>query len=425
MASAAWLAAFGVLILRRRPATPPEGKPTLDLPPAPEPPAVVNFLTHGFEVTPDALPATLLDLAARGVVALEHRGPNVFVCRLGTVPDTLTPYEQRVVELLRDRMSGGVVPPEALTSGPESEAQGWRKAFDKEVVADARQRGLCRSIADGKLVLGLFAGSLVPGVLWGRAAGHSSGVAGIVFVASAALVVAVVTRRTQRETPAGLASATRWLGVRAALREDEVFATLPPITVGLWKRYLAYGAALGVAPGAVRPIPMGAESDSRAWSSYGDRWRAVRVEYPTVFPLGWGLSPVFALLGGAAAGVVSGFILLAAAGPLGNANLALAAPFLVPPAIGAGAAVIVVGRALADLAGSPMTVRGEILRLRILGDKNKRHFVAVDNGGAARIRAFVVDPSLYCLLEQGEIVEVVATRHLRHVREISRLPPAG
>jgi Predicted membrane protein (DUF2207) len=420
VASAAWLAAFAALTVRRRSATPPVGKPTLDLPPAPEPPAVVNLLTHGFRVTPDAVPATLLDLAARGVVALEHRGPDAFVCRLGAVPDSLTPYEQRVVSLLRDRMSGGVVPPEALTSGPEREAQGWRKAFDREVVADARQRGLCRPIADGKLAFGLFVGALVPGVVWGRVSGHSSGVAGVVFVAGAALVVAV-SRRAQRETPAGLAAATRWLGVRAALREDEVFATLPPITVGLWKRYLAYGAALGVAPGAVRPIQMGAESDSHAWSSYGGRWRAVRIEYPTVFPLGWGLRPVLALLVGAAVAVASGFVLFAVAGPLANANLAVAAPFFVPPAIGAVAAVIVVGRALADLAGSPVTVHGEILRLRILGDKNKRNFVAVDDGSSARIKAFVVELSLYRLLEQGEIVEVVATRHLRHVQAISRV----
>jgi hypothetical protein len=271
----------------------------------------------------------------------------------------------------------------------------------------------------------LFAGALGAGVVWWLALPQGN-VASLAFVIGAVFVLgAAVSRRSQRETAAGLAAAGRWLGVQKALREDEVFGTLPPITVGLWRRYLAYGAALGVAPGAVRPIPMGAESDSRAWSSYGGRWRAVRVEYPTVFPLGWGLSPVLALLGGAAAAVVAGFILLAAAGPLASANLSLAAPFLAPPAIGAVAAMIVVGRALADLASSPMTARGEILRLRILGDKNKRHFVAVDDGNSARIRAFVVDPSLYRLLEQGEIVEVVATRHLRHVREISSLAPAG
>src|SRR5712691_8136681 len=107
-------------MLRRRPAKPSVGPATLDL--GPEPPAVVNFLTHGFRVTPDAIPATLLDLAARGVVRLEHRGPDSFVCRLGGPADGLAAYEQRVVSLLRERLSGGIVPQQALTTGPESEA---------------------------------------------------------------------------------------------------------------------------------------------------------------------------------------------------------------------------------------------------------------------------------------------------------------
>src|SRR5436305_12265584 len=151
-------------MLRRRPATPRVGPTTFDL--GPEPPAVVNFITHGFKVTPDAVPATLLDLAARGVVKLEHRGPDEFVCRLGPEPAGLAPYEQRVLSLLHDRMSGGVVPPGALTSGPADEASRWRKAFDDEVAADAGERGLSRTILDGRLVLWLVLGSCGPGALW-------------------------------------------------------------------------------------------------------------------------------------------------------------------------------------------------------------------------------------------------------------------
>src|SRR5579859_1011109 len=134
-------------MLRRRPATPHVGPKTLEL--GPEPPAVVNFITHRFKATPDAVPATLLDLAARGVVKLEHRGPNEFVCRLGLEPAGLAPYEQRVLALLRKRMSGGVVPPGALTSGPADEASRWRQEFDDEVAADAKERGLSRTILDG------------------------------------------------------------------------------------------------------------------------------------------------------------------------------------------------------------------------------------------------------------------------------------
>jgi hypothetical protein len=351
-------------------------------------------------------------------VTLQHRGPDVFVCKLGAVPDSLTPYEQRVVALLRERAeSDGFVPPGALTTGPEQEAKGWRKAFDGEVVADAQRRGLCRPIADAKLVGLLLLGLLVPGVLWW----HKSSAAGIAFIVVGALVLAgVLGRHSQRETPEGLASASRWLGVRQALRQDEVFPTLPPITVGLWKRYLAYGAALGVAPGAVRPIPMGAESDTRAWSDYGGHWRAVQVEYPTAFPLGWGLSPPAAFFGAGFAAVFLGFLVAVFAGPVARASLGAALPFIVVASIVLLVALIVFCRAVADLFGSPLTVRGEILRLRVYGDKNKRRYVAVDDGTSSRIRAFVIEPMLYRLLEQGELVDVTVTRHLRRVKEIAK-----
>src|SRR2546423_13410785 len=107
-------------MLRRRPARPPVGPKTLDL--GPEPPAVVNFLTHGFAATPDAVPATLLDLPARSVVKLEHRGPDELVCRLGSEPPGLSAYEQRVLSLLRGRTSGGIVPPPALAVGAAARA---------------------------------------------------------------------------------------------------------------------------------------------------------------------------------------------------------------------------------------------------------------------------------------------------------------
>jgi hypothetical protein len=410
--------ALVVLGLRRRPPSPPIGPKTLDL--GPEPPAVVNFLTHGFRVTADALPATLLDLAARGIVTLEHRCPDLFVCRLREVPSDLSPYEERVVSLLRRRLVDGTVPPEALTTGPEQESAGWRKAFDADVVADAQRRGLSRPLANGKLVALLLVGSLGAGILWWLALPHGGVLAIVWVVASLFLLVFVVSRRTQRETPAGLEAAGRWLGVRAALREDEVFPTLPPITVGIWKRYLAYGAALGCAPGAVRPIPMGAESDTHAWSSYSGHWCAVRVEYPTAFPLGWGRS-LGALLGAAAVGLINGFLIFVLAHQVSDA--AFLVPLYAPPLLGTVAAAIVLWRSAADLFAEPVTMRGEILRLRVYGDKNKHWFAAVDDGTSAHVRAFVVDPSLYRRLEQGEVVDATVTPHLRHVEAV--VPASG
>ena len=94
---AVWLAAAGVVFLSRRPPEPPIGPKTLEL--GPEPPAVANFLVNGFRVTDEAVPATLIDLAARNVVDVEQRGPGVFYVRLRpNVDEPLNAYEQRVLQ---------------------------------------------------------------------------------------------------------------------------------------------------------------------------------------------------------------------------------------------------------------------------------------------------------------------------------------
>ena len=75
-----WLAAACFVYALRTPPRPPTGPRTLDL--GPEPPAVANLLVNDFSVTDEAVPATLLDLAARRVLEIEERGPDVFYVRL-------------------------------------------------------------------------------------------------------------------------------------------------------------------------------------------------------------------------------------------------------------------------------------------------------------------------------------------------------
>ena len=72
------------------------------------------------------------------------------------------------------------------------------------------------------------------------------------------------------------------------------FTDAPPAAVAIWDRYLSYGAALGVAAGAVRALPLGSESDKLAWTSYGGHWRMVKIDYPRRFPPGWGKPPLLA-----------------------------------------------------------------------------------------------------------------------------------
>ena len=75
-----WLAAAAFAYAFRTPPTPQTGVLTLAL--GPEPPAVANFLVNGFAVTDVAAAATVLDLAARKLVDVEQRGPDVFFVRV-------------------------------------------------------------------------------------------------------------------------------------------------------------------------------------------------------------------------------------------------------------------------------------------------------------------------------------------------------
>jgi len=71
-----WLALVAFVYALRSPSRPDPGPRTLEL--GPEPPALANFLVNDFVVTGEALPATVLDLAARGFAEIEERGPGTF-----------------------------------------------------------------------------------------------------------------------------------------------------------------------------------------------------------------------------------------------------------------------------------------------------------------------------------------------------------
>jgi Predicted membrane protein (DUF2207) len=258
------------------------GPATIDL--GEEPPAVVDLVTNGWRVTPDAIPATLLDLAARDYVDLEQQGPGRTLCRVRrTAGEGLEVYERMVLDHVAGLAVDGVVPAEALTTGPQDQSSRWWRAFQRAVVDDARERGLARDRWSVPAKAFLRAAALVPaglGVpLADAAAGLSFGTIGAGLVIWAVLTSSIRLVGDQRDTPAGAEAAAHWLGVRDHLGRNELFPTLPRASVAIWDRYLGYGAALGVATAAVHAVPMGAEDDHRAWSAYGGRWRMVKVRY--------------------------------------------------------------------------------------------------------------------------------------------------
>jgi Predicted membrane protein (DUF2207) len=379
---------------------------------------VVNFLTHGFRVTDDAVPATLIDLAARNVVDIEQRGPGVFYVRLRPTSDeALTSYERRVLDHLRSIARDGVVPGEALTTGPQQESARWRRGFVSGVVSDAQARGLSRDAVGGAVFTVLTGAAVVPAALVWAVWEFQAGV--VAFVGAVALLGWIRQRHPQRETPAGIEAASRWLGVRAELAENPVFATHSPLEVELWDRLLAYGAALGVASGASRPLPMGVESDTEAWTARGGRWRRVRVSYPRYWPPGWGADPIVALLVGLALFVGFGLLLYTTGPEFLDAGVFGALPFGIA-CVGLVVGVAIVVRAAGDWR-TAVEVTGPILRLRTFGDDDKsRYYVAVDDGMSDAIRAWKVSRARYEGLEQGDVITARLTRNLCCVRWIIR-----
>ena len=76
-AAVLWVLAYGALYAWTEPRRVPAGPGTLDLV-GPEPPAVVNLVTQDWELGHEAVPATLLDLAARKHLVIDQVGDDTW-----------------------------------------------------------------------------------------------------------------------------------------------------------------------------------------------------------------------------------------------------------------------------------------------------------------------------------------------------------
>jgi hypothetical protein len=436
-ATAALLAGLGIVRWSRRPRRPLHGPapgtvgrdvPTLRA----EPPAVAGFLARGFAPGREGVPATLLDLAARGVLAVEGIGEELRVRLLkpGSEDHALLPFERRVLELVRRRAVDGSVPGAALSSGPREHARGWWRGFRNEVIDEAQARGLSRDVWDPGTLTAFGAAALVPTALLLMAARDWE--IGAIYALGAFLLLGWIReRRAQRDTDAGLAAAGDWLAVRAYLREAEL-EDLPPASVTVWERYFAYAAAFGVARAAVETVPMGAEEDRRAWSSHGGRWREVRIRYPFLWPPAWGWLPAIALPVSVIGVVVSGG-LAGLAASIGWPEPGLGDPPILATlgrviAVVAWSAAGILGlwsivafaRSIADIGGARV-VTGQVLRVRTFGrssDRPGRHYVAIDDGTTDVIRAWRVPHVLWfsAPIDQYRTATVTVWPHLGRVR---------
>jgi hypothetical protein len=433
-AALVWLVALAMIGVARRPDRCDPAPPTMDL--GPEPPAVAAVLCNDYDVRAETAPATLLDLAARDVIELDEVQPGETICRVPAAPpDGLAPHERHVLFALSGKAIGGVVPATALTTGTGDASARWHRELAGLVVADGQRRGLTvdrwtkaviRLVGVGVVVVaGLL---LLSAKLGGDAEDHPAlAITAGVLAVGGALVLAATAGAMRRSfaqlpTRAGSTAERSWLGVREHLASNPVLCDLPPAAVKLYGRHLAYAAGFGIADHAVSALPFGSEDDHLAWSSFGNRWRRVRVRYPRVRPPAWGRHPALAVAMALAWAAVSIFLLVQVnaleGDAFGVAALVLALPLLW--------SVAVLVRAVPDLF-TTRTVSGVALRCRTRARASSRsndpkhwYYVAVDDGTRDRIAAYRLSEQLYHRVRQGQTVTVEVTPRLGYVRRLSQ-----
>jgi hypothetical protein len=405
-----------------------------------ETPAVVGALTNGWRFDRSAATATLIDLAARGVLLFDQIGLDQFTVAVAPASTNLTPYEANVVQVVRDSGHGQPVLLAALTL-PDATDTAWFDDFDRAVRDELRASGLSRPrwapwmravmtvVAVPPAVAAGWAVTLIPNDGEGTDDGLPWAVIAIIGFAVLAAFQAVMHRlRAERDTPAGVAAAARWLGLEENLRDAGGFADLPPTAIAVWDRYLGYATAFGLTRNILHLVPLAPESPTEAWSNESGRWRVVHIHYPRKKAMRGRVPSVLLFQG-----IVALLIGLAAARgyrPLVDwierelpddqrerldviRQVAwVAAVAIAVPALAWGWVATL--RALLDL-GRSRTTEGRVLR-------NRPPHLAVDDGRRDRITAFLVQVPGRGHAE-GQRVRVTHSPFLAYVRSVEPAPP--
>ncbi|MFC7272670.1 DUF2207 family protein [Paractinoplanes rhizophilus] len=422
-----WVLVYAFCRLLTRPASPAAAPATMEL--GAESPALVSLLVNRWSLTEDAAESTLLDLAARRFFELRQPGddPMRTTVHLSARPPAssdLAAYESQVLERIRGLSVDGVVPITALTFRNAAESARWNKRLRQAVLAEARAAGLSRrriSKTMSTLLSVLAAGvGVVVGFAalrygFGKPEDDQPPAFAFGFFTFAVLSTLGARSLGERDTPAGRAAASRWLGVRDWLRGHDQFASLPPAAVAVWDRYLAYGAAVGVTrlASAVLDLEMG---DKRlVWSSFGGTWHRVRVRYPRFWPR-YG-RPLPHLLLRAAAYLLAGGLILRLFGALDY----FAAPAVLLLALGA----YVLIRSLLDLAFT-REITGEVLWRESWKSKKQSDdsyvtwlfHLAVDDGSGDRTTAWGLPAAVGSGVRDGDTVTITVRPWSRRIVKI-------
>src|SRR5215831_6065216 len=361
-AAAAWLLVFGLCVVAA-------GRPALRAGTAdprrrlaPEKPALVNLSVTRCRLNGAAYPATILDLAARGYLAIAGRSPGQLWCYMpasSPVEAGLVRSERLVLAGVRALAAGHGAPFEALAESCASDVHGRWDPFERAVRAEGRRAGITRLRLSAVTRILLYAGAGGVGALVFVAGGGSD--SGLWAPATAALfafaLLAYWTHslgRQDRLTAHGSALsawAARAAGEMAAgWRTPSPAAAPTPAELSQLAWAVAAGApvqvpgatpglATGVRPGRGRAGARsgvsrqfaGTPRPSAAWSSLGGQWRLVRIgpqSFPRTHPALWLVLGAWLALMGYVSSLLSG--------PVG---------VLVPAVLAAGSVAAVLGGA--------------------------------------------------------------------------------
>ncbi|NMO51156.1 DUF2207 domain-containing protein [Actinoplanes sp. TBRC 11911] len=392
----------------------PYPEPTLS---GPETPAVVNLLVNGWTVTSDAAAATLVDLTAKEYAVI-HDG-TAHPLRTG-VDLGLRPYEQMVLDRLAavQQPAAGSAPLEALRFRGSDDSAAWWKRFRDEITFEARAAGLSQP-RYGKRERRLMRGSAAIAALLFAVTllGYSLGAAAGGFVLAFGFALVVGERREgERDTPAGLAAASRWLSV-----------TDPSP---------AYATALGKTPELSAALPFSQADRRTLWSSYGGYWHRIHVSYPPdKFPYGisgvrllWMAALMIGLGGGAGVFLTRVFDLA----PDADA-FSIGVTYFFDALCLAGFVVALFGlriavRALLDIS-APETVSGQVQwveawRRNTHPDDTEPgppwlYYVAIDDGRTDRTTAWGLPDKLLAGVTEGVTITIRARTWSRRIIEVT------
>lgn len=349
-----------------------------------EPPAIAEFLVNGFRPGIPAVSATLVDLAARGVLRIEP-GPVDYVnVRVVSSAADLAPYERLVYDTVAALARDGVAPGREVRRAFLRYGR-WSR-FAALVIDDAVARGLATPRRSRLTVRS----------------------------------VRFDLQARQSPTEAGTAAAARWFGVQQHLEGDPGWRMRDAAMVGEFGRRLACAAALGRTPWIwLRPAPGASRDRTHAWSDHGGRWRQVRILRPRFTRL---TRPPRALLGY--------LPVTAVAVALALWTLGRGGPLLVPGiAVAAVAAWLLVGcgRIANDIL-RPRSIRGLVIRVeperwrwRRLGGT---HWVVIDRGRLPWSRGIRFDPATAPRLQPGDHVRARVAPWTCWAHEIVRVRSA-